>query len=311
MENSVKPYKCDICNKYYKSKNSLGNHNRIFHPKKCIKSSQKTLKSSIDTQKTSFVTQKTSKNTRNLNLNCRYCSKTYSRTDNLKRHMKNCKEKKNIENENLLLKKENEELKNKYKEYGEEIKNLKEQLLSIMNKQCKMHHQTFNKIQNQLNISKASNYSNCTFNIVQLGQEDLVNTLSDKEQLKVLNKKYNSLNFLIDYIHCNDRFPEFNNVIITNLQNNIAYIYDHDKNRFIAKKKDDLIDDIIYYRMSDLEEFYDIHLDNLDGKTKEVINDVISKMEDNDKFINKKKEEIKLILYNNKNDTIDGINLIK
>ena len=44
--------------------------------------------------------------------------------------------------------------------------------------------------------------------------------------------------------------------------------------------------------MSDLEEFYDIHLENLDSKTKEVINDVISKMEDNDKFINKKKEEI-------------------
>ena len=311
MENNVKPYKCDICDKYYKSKNSLGNHNRIFHPKKCRKSSQKTRKSSFNTQNNSFNTQKTSKNTDNSRLKCRYCSKIYSRSDNLKRHMKNCKEKKNIENENLLLKKENEELKNKYKEYGEEIKNLKEQLLSIMNKQCKMHHQTFNKIQNQLNICKASNYSNCTFNIVQLGQEDLVNTLSDKEQLKVLNKKYNSLNFLIDYIHCNEKFPEFNNVIITNLQNNIAYIYDHEKNRFIAKKKDDLIDDIIYYRMSDLEEFYDIHLDNLDDKTKEVINDVISKMEDNDKFINKKKEEIKLILYNNKNDTIDGINLIK
>ena len=307
MENNVKPYKCDICDKYYKSRNSLGNHNRNFHPVKCRKSSQKTRKSSFNTQNNSFVTQKTSKNTDNSRLKCRYCSKIYSRSDNLKRHMKNCKEKKNIENENLLLKKENEELKNKYKEYGEEIKNLKEQLLSIMNKQCKMHHQTFNKIQNQL----TNNYSNCTFNIVQLGQEDLVNTLSDKEQLKVLNKKYNSLNFLIDYIHCNEKFPEFNNVIITNLQNNIAYIYDHDKNRFIAKKKDDLIDDIIYYRMSDLEEFYDIHLDNLDGKTKEVINDVISKMEDNDKFINKKKEEIKLILYNNKNDTIDGINLIK
>ena len=106
-----------------------------------------------------------------------------------------------------------------------------------MNKQCKMHHQTFNKIQNQLNISKASNYENCTFNIVQLGKEDLVNTLSDKEQLKVLNKKYNSLNFLIDYIHCNEKFPEFNNVIITNLQNNIAYIFNHEKNRFIAKKR--------------------------------------------------------------------------
>ena len=63
--------------------------------------------------------------------------------------------------------------------------------------------------------------------------------------------------------------------------------------------------------MGDLEEFYDIHLDNLDEKTKEVICDIINKMEDDNKFINKKKDEIKLVLYNNKNDTIDGINLIK
>ena len=35
--------------------------------------------------------------------------------------------------------------------------------------------------------------------------------------------------------------------------------------------------------MGDLEEFYDIHLDNLD-ETKEVICDVINKMEDDNKF---------------------------
>ena len=309
MEKSVKSFKCEICNKNYKSINSLGNHNRKFHPEKCRKTSRITQKSSFVPQKSSFLPQKSSKNDNILKLECQYCFKIFTRSDNLKRHTKTCKAKKNIENENLLLKKENEELKNKYKEYDQEIKNLKDQLLDVMNKQCKMHHQTFNKIQNQL--INNNEYNNCTFNLVQLGQEDLVNTLSEKEQLKVLNKKYKSLNYLIDYIHCNEKFPEFNNVIITNLQNNIAYMYDKEKKRFIAKKKDDLIDDIIYYRMGDLEEFYDIHLDNLDCKTKEVICDVINKMEDDNKFINKKKDEIKLVLYNNKNDTIDGINLIK
>jgi len=309
MENSVKSIKCEICRKKYKSHNSLGNHNRKFHPDKCIKNSKNPQISSIDPQKSSKRPQNHSKNDNILSIECRYCLKTYSRMDNLKRHLNNCKEKKNIENENLLLKKENEELKNKYKEYDEEIKNLKDQLLDVMNKQCKMHHQTFNKIQNQL--INNTEYNNCTFNLVQLGQEDLVNALSEKEQLKVLNKKYKSLNYLIDYIHCNKKFPEFNNVIITNLQNNIAYLYDKEKKRFIAKKKDAVIDDIIYYRMGDLEEFYDIHLDNLDSKTKEVINDVINKMDEDTKFINKKKDEIKLVLYNNKNDTIDGINLIK
>ena len=205
--------------KNYKSLNSLGNHNRKFHPEKCRKYSEKTRKYSNHTQNNSLLPQKTSNFNEISNLQCRYCSKIYSRSDNLKRHTKTCKAKKNIENENLLLKKENEELKNKYKEYDEEIKNLKDQLLDVMNKQCKMHHQTFNKIQNQL--INNNEYNNCTFNIVQLGQEDLINTLSEKEQLKVLNKKYQSLNYLIDYIHCNEKFPEFNNVIITNLQNNM------------------------------------------------------------------------------------------
>ena len=65
-------------------------------------------------------------------------------------------------------------------------------------------------------------------------------------------------------------------------------MYDNNKKRFIAKK-DDLIDDIIYYRIGDLEEFYDIHLENLDDKTKDVITDVITKMEEDSKFLSKKR----------------------
>ena len=42
-----------------------------------------------------------------------------------------------------------------------------------------------------------------------------------------------------------------------------------------------------------------------------IITDIINKMDSDNKFINKKKNEIKLVLYNNKNNTIDGINLIK
>jgi len=300
-----KYYHCGKCDKKYKHRQSLYNHIKRFHTHDTHISTPPSQNDTILPQNnTDKVTKKCSSE-----FMCPHCSKILSRKDSLARHIKTCKNKINIENENILLKKENEELKNQYKKYDEEIKELKDQLLDMMNKQCKMHHQTFNKIQNQL--INNNQYNNCTFNIVQLGDENLINTLSEKEQLKVLNKKYNSLNYLVDYIHCNDKFPEFNNVIITNLQNNIAYMYNKDKKRFIAKKKDDLIDDIIYYRMGDLEEFYDIHLDTLDKKTREVISDVINKMDDDTKYISKKKEEVKLVLYNNKNDTIDGFNLIK
>jgi len=291
MESVIKPFKCNICNKNYTSKNSIGNHNRKYHPKMSCSEPEMSISMSI-----------LSHNEPKILFKCEFCERDYKHIQSKNRHQKKCTL--IYKNKCEKLEKENYELKEMFQK---QVNELKKQLMDMMNKKCKMHHKTFNKIKNQLN----NQYNNCTFNIVQLGQEDLVNTLSNKEQLKVLNKKYQSLNYLVDYIHCNEKFPEFNNVIITNLQNNIAYLYDKNKNKFIAKKKEDIIDDIIYYRMSDLEEFYDIHLDNLDDKTKGVINDVINKMEESDKFVNKKKEEIKLILYNNKNDTINGINLIK
>lgn len=295
-----KKFICKICNKKYKSYQSLWNHNRKFHPN--LNHNEQNMSISMSILSHSEQNNKLFK--------CEFCNKQYKHIQSKNRHQKKCTLV--YKNKCEILEKENKELKNKYKEHNTEIKELKDQLLEMMNKQCKMHHQTFNKIQNQLTnnfYSSIENYNNYTFNIVQLGQEDLVNTLSKKEQLKVLNKKYKSLNYLVDYIHCNDKFPEFNNVIITNLQNNIAYKYDLDKQKFIAIKKDELIDDIIYYRMGDLEEFYDIHLNYLDTKTKNIITDIINKMDGNNKFINKKKNEIKLILYNNKNDTTDGVYL--
>jgi hypothetical protein len=295
-----KKFICKICNKNYKSYQSLWNHNRKYHSN--LNHNEQNMSISMSILSDSEQNNKLFK--------CEFCNKQYKHIQSKNRHQKKCTLV--YKNKCEILEKENKELKNKYKEHNTKIKELKDQLLEMMNKQCKMHHQTFNKIQNQLTnnfYSSVKNYNNFTFNIVQLGQEDLVNTLSKKEQLKVLNKKYKSLNYLVDYIHCNDKFPEFNNVIITNLQNNIAYKYDLDKQKFIAIKKNELIDDIIYYRMGDLEEFYDIHLNNLDTKTKNIITEIINKMDGNNKFINKKKNEIKLILYNNKKDTTDCVYL--
>ena len=59
-------------------------------------------------------------------------------------------------------------------------------------------------------------------------------------------------------------------------------MYDKNKRQFIATNKDDLIDEIISYRMSDLGEFYDIHLNSLDEKTKKIISELIEKMENDD-----------------------------
>ena len=64
--------------------------------------------------------------------------------------------------------------------------------------------------------------------------------------------------------------------------------------------KDEVISDIIEYRVCDIEEFYEINMDNLDQNTRTSIERFLDKMEDNSKFNKKKKKEIKLIIYNNR-----------
>ena len=40
-------------------------------------------------------------------------------------------------------------------------------------------------------------------------------------------------------------YPQFKNILITNLQNNLAYKYDEDKKIFITISKERLLEDII------------------------------------------------------------------
>ena len=51
---------------------------------------------------------------------------------------------------------------------------------------------------------------------------------------------------------------------ITNLQNDIGYMYDEKKNKFVAVKKDDLLQKLIDYRLFDIESFMNEHKDELE-----------------------------------------------
>ena len=51
--------------------------------------------------------------------------------------------------------------------------------------------------------------------------------------------------------------PQFENILITNTQNTLAYKFDNKKKKFITVNKNDLLDDIIDERMCDLSSFYE------------------------------------------------------
>jgi anaerobic selenocysteine-containing dehydrogenase len=97
--------------------------------------------------------------------------------------------------------------------------------------------------------------------------------------------------------------------MITNTQNNLAYKYEKREKKFIAISKDELLDEIINERISDITLFYE-ELDNeLDDKTKKIIDRFLEQM-DNEKFRNIKKQDIKLIIYNNSDKVSKNLEII-
>jgi hypothetical protein len=79
---------------------------------------------------------------------------------------------------------------------------------------------------------------------------------------------------LVEYAHFNDKYPQFKNILITNTQNNLAYKYDIKKKQFVAINKDDLLEDIVDARMCDINSFYEELEEELDTKTKEILDKV-------------------------------------
>jgi hypothetical protein len=128
----------------------------------------------------------------------------------------------------------------------------------------------------------------------------LTDVFSKKEKMAILKYKYCSLPQLVEYTHFNDKYPQFKNILITNTQNRLAYKYDIRKKQFIAVDKDELLEDIVDERMCDINSFYEELEGELDTKTKDILDKVKDKIENDPAYKELKKQDIKLIIYNNR-----------
>lgn len=315
-------YFCNLCNKEYKSYQSLWNHKHKFHSddilintkNETIKAhkSEKyiTEKEPIRTEKepirTGIIENITKKEPDITDIKCEFCNTIFTFNSALYRHKNlRCKVKHqlSLNNDTInMLKKENNTFK-------EEIKELRDQLLDIMNKTCKVHPKQMLKINKQLNqnmnnsLNGVINSNNKIYNIVSLGNENLLQTLTQKEQLNILNKKTKCLDYLIKYVHFNDKYPQFKNICITNQNNNIAYKYDSSENKFMATTKEQLLDILIDCRMEDIDIFLENNNDLIDVSLKEAVERFVNKIDIDENFKNTKKTDIKLMLYNCKDKT--------
>lgn len=328
METVGNNYTCNICNKIYNTRGGLWKHNSKYHnttiSSLCVNDKPNITKAAPNSTnitpnitKTAPNSTKTAPKCTNNNIKiyiCNYCNVKFSRNYTLKKHNNRCKFKNNENNvhqENEMLKqqlKQQSEEINLLKKKSEEINSIKQQLLQLINKKCKTHPKTLQKINNQLNANNI-NVNNITYNIMALGYEDLTEVFSKKEKLKVLQNRRSCLDYIVKYTHFNDKYPQFKNIMITNTQNDLAYKFDKNENKFIAISKEELLNDLIDERISDIILFYEELDEELDDRTKKIINKFLEQIND-DKFKDIKKKDIKFIIYNNRDKVNKDLEII-
>ncbi len=292
-----KIFSCELCNKKYKSKSSLCNHNKKFHsenthtkPHFCVEFPHKTTQNHTKSEYTINLYE-------NINLEdefqCYYCSKIFSRKDSLYRHIdKNyCKVKKKLD-KNTKLEEENELLKSKIEDMEKKISNIEKSLDNTDINNGSINNTTMN------NNSTSNNYQQTNNVMIQLGKENVINVLPKSEQIKILNTCYNSLYRLVKEIHCNDDYPQFKNVAITNLTDGYAHKYDDKKQGFIKCHKNDVIEYLIENRILDIEDLLNANIDDINEEKVKKLHILIEEINDKRGCYKDKKEQIKLLLYN-------------
>jgi hypothetical protein len=298
-----KQYYCIDCEKFYKSAKSLYLHKTTYHAK---------------------APQKKKK------LICTYCKKIFIRYDHYTNHIERCCKLSVSSDDNLPIGKRNTKtnvspniplnLDDTYNSKEHIIKNLEHmidgQLFDQVKNQLGMSHSNIgdqnNYTDNRANnnnsgISGYNNSVNHTINqikIVPLGQENLSEILTAKEQINILNKRCQALEEIIKYVHFNDKYPQFQNMMISDLNRDIAYKYDTDKHDYVMVKKSDLINNLIENRVDDIDEFYNNNFEKLGKANQKIIGQYIDNLtndeENNEgRYLQEKKKDIELVMYNN------------
>jgi hypothetical protein len=163
-------YRCNICNKYYKTRQSLWNHNSRYH-----KDDDNHIIDRNDYD-VNLISNSVHSNNHLDNHNddlskiykCKKCKKEFNNYQNRWRHEKNCKKDISIyENEllkntiikqreelnqikSLMVKQLKEQQKQQQKQQ-QQNQEMKKTLMELLNKNCKVHPKTLQKINKQLN----------------------------------------------------------------------------------------------------------------------------------------------------------------
>lgn len=298
-------YKCKICDKEFNKKCHYENHLNRINP--CMK------KPKIIQQITPNYTEFTPKKqeiTPKVGNRCNYCLKTYCRANVLKKHLLICKIKKqDIE--------EKEEILNKLLEQNNKLVSTIEELNKRIDKL--ENEKKIKNTQNNKNIKHQNNGTINNINIVAFGKENL-SKIDNKEFFEALTQMgYKIPAKMFEKIHINDKYPEYKNIYISDINRGKAMVHDGKKWKLDKYKNigDKLLDKIINFmeeRHEELKEdknITDKKKMNMENKLKilEIMRDYENEEEkERHEYLRSQcKDHMKMDLYNNK-EKIDDEN---
>ena len=157
---------------------------------------------------------------------CSYCDKKYTTKFNLNKHFNNCAKK--------LIADENKQ----------QIEELKKMLLTQQKKieELSEHKDTKNII-NNTNSNNNNTTTNNIINIFSAGKEDL-SRLSREEIIKICTSGTYYPLVAAEIIHCNEKYPEFQNFLISNLRSDTGQVLVNDK--WVTKPNDEILSNLMH-----------------------------------------------------------------
>jgi hypothetical protein len=274
-------YTCVNCTKKFKQKGHYNTHLNKKFP--CNENIEKAIEHE-DSEKILVIHQEPLTNTNfnenpidnPPNLTCKFCVKTFTRSDALKRHVDSrCKIKKQKDiNDNMLLQKILE-LEEKNKKMEEKINILE---TTKTNKKGKQPAQIIN---NNINITNNTNNTNNIINNVanfgtidnkKVGNDFFYYSLTNFSGLKPLIK-------FVEFVHKNKKMKEYNNVRITDLGRNLGQIVENKV--WVVEDANEITNKVI----DETYNYYEVKFDELDEEINEKTQLVKTKIKRNKRFI--------------------------
>ena len=233
---------------------------------------------------------------------CKVCSKGFTTETSMYRHMrKACKIKKHEDTDKNDISLNIDRMKlmfeEKLKEMEEKMEKMEKSNKQLVNELKEIKHSTKINGNNNNNVNNGT-VNNTTNNIVIVGhgKEDM-SKIDYEDMVKILKNGYDSTIHLTEAVHFNPKYPEFQNIYISNIKDKYAMMYDGEKWILITKEK--LIDNIYNNKKNYIEDNLEKYVESLPKIYVKSLNRWLD-TDETDPRITQIKNDIKILLYNSR-----------